>query len=605
MTKRASVLAVAGLIAWGGGAPAAAAQALTRVSVASDGRQANGASGSGALSADGRLVLFSSSASNLVPGGASASGLYVHDRATGATVPVTAAVAEGFLRADAVSADLRTIAFTNVVAAGPAPKGGPPPMVARIYVHDRATGATSRVDVASDGTPQDGSSSLQGGVAMSADGRIVAFDSTARNLSPGGTGLSQVYVHDRLTGITTAVSVAGDGSPGDGPGVGPALSPDGTVVAFASTAANLVPGGTPGWHIYVHERATGRLTRVSDAVPGSPVRASEPVLSEDGRVVAFAADTTDPAPGGNNVRHIYVHDAVTGITTRVSDPIGHSREHAVSADGRVVVFTSIVRDRLGDGTLVSNLSDVFVHDRLTGVTARVSQGGDWLAGLPRPSAHGNVIAFQSTGPLGGPDGHAHIAVHDRAAGTTSLVSVGPDGAPGNTASYHPRVAGDGSAVAFASDATNLVPGDTNGASDVFVAVLAPGGSPPPAALPALTLGLNGGTYRPGDTLVVTVTLTPGPAPTGPASTPMLVDAYILIRLPDGGFVSLSPDGRAVPGIVPIARQLAPVPVSGELLRVTLRGDEPAGTYAWIAALTETGTTNVIGQISEQAFTVTP
>jgi hypothetical protein len=357
--------------------------------------------------------------------------------------------------------------------------------------------------------------------------------------------------------------------------------------------------------VYVHDRATGQVTRVSGEVPGDPARASAPVLSADGQVVAFAVDTADQAPGGNNVRHVYVHDRATGVTTRVSDPIGHSWEHAVSADGAVVVFASIVRDRLSDGTFVSNLSDVFVHDRATGLTTRVGEGGDWLAGLPRPSARGEVVAFQVTGPLGGPGGHAHVAVHDRAAGTTTLLGLGPDGADGNAASYHPRVSADGSAVAFASDATNLVPGDTNGASDVFVAALAPAGAPPAAAGPALTLQLNGAAFRAGDTLVVTAALAPGP-PSGLApGPPLLVDAYILIRLPDGGFVSLSPDGRAVPGILPIARGIAPVPVSGELLRATLRGDEAPGTYTWITALTETGTTNVVGPVAEQPFTVMP
>jgi hypothetical protein len=306
------------------------------------------------------------------------------------------------------------------------------------------------------------------------------------------------------------------------------------------------------------------------------------------------------------VRHIYVHDRATGVTTRVSDPIGHSWEHAVSADGTVVVFSSVVRDRLGDGTFVSNLSDVFAHDRLTGLTARVSQGGDWLAIMPQPSALGDRIAFQATGPIGAPGGHAHVAIHDRATGTTSLVSVGPDGARGNLPSYHPRVAADGSAVVFASEATNLVPGDTNGASDVFLLALAPGGSPPPpAAGPALTLQLNGVAFRPGDTLVVTAALAPGPPAGAAPGPPMLVDAYVLIRLPDGGLVSLSPDGRVVLGVVPIARRIAPVPVSGELLRATLRGDEPPGTYTWITALTEAGTTTVVGPIDEQPFTLTP
>jgi hypothetical protein len=234
-------------------------------------------------------------------------------------------------------------------------------------------------------------------------------------------------------------------------------------VAFVSEATSLAPGGTAAAHVYLHERATGVTTRVSDGlVPTSDA----PTISADGRVVAFLA----------GARRLYLHDRATGVTAPVGD--GPAGEPSLSADGRVVAFTATVRDRLGDGSHVSNLSDVFLHDRTTGVTARISPGGDTLAVSPRVSPDGGIVAFQAV--TVGAAGGARILVYDRAAGAVRLVSAGQDGAAADAPSYHPLVARDGEGwiVAFDSDATNLVPGDTNGATDVFLVRLDSGATSP-------------------------------------------------------------------------------------------------------------------------------
>ena len=114
----------------------------------------------------------------------------------------------------------------------------------------------------------------------------------------------------------------------------------------------------------------------------------------------------------------------------------------------------------------------------------------------------------------------------------------------------------------------------------------------------LQLVLNRQTFRPGDTMIVTVALTPG-------VTPVVVDAYIVLRLPAGTLLSLQAGGGAAPGIVPIAPGFTPVPFSGDLLRHTFGGGEPAGTYTWYSALAETGTANLIGPIDQDAFAFTP
>src|SRR5207249_1297616 len=153
------------------------------------------------------------------------------------------------------------------------------------FVHDRQTGITERVSVASDGTQADvrsGACSMCGlGVpAISADGRFVAFFSLAGNLAPGGGGrgtkvfvrdrvggaAQDVFVHDRQTGTTERVSVASDGTPGNDYSVNDAISADGRFVAFHSRATNLVAGDTNGvWDVFVHDRQTGTTERVSVA----------------------------------------------------------------------------------------------------------------------------------------------------------------------------------------------------------------------------------------------------------------------------------------------------------------------------------------------------
>jgi subtilisin family serine protease len=115
---------------------------------------------------------------------------------------------------------------------------------------------------------------------------------------------------------------------------------------------------------------------------------------------------------------------------------------------------------------------------------------------------------------------------------------------------------------------------------------------------SLTLALNGTAFGPGQTLVLTATVTPG------VSTP-LADAYVVVRLPGGSFLSLLLDGTLVPGLVPIARGFVPLAFNGEVLRFTLTGAEPPGAYAWLGALTHAGTLTVIGAIDEDAFTITP
>ena len=194
---------------------------------------------------------------------------------------------------------------------------------------------TTKVSIATGGAPG------QGDVvgykpAVSADGRVVAFASYAANLVAGDTNDTiDVFVHDRQSGVTTRVSVGSDGAQGNAISEAPALSADGRYVAFESAASTLVPGDTNGTiDVFVHDRVTGTTSRESIATDGSPTvgfgaASQHPSLSADGRFVAFASSSSALVAGDtNNTTDIFVRDRSTGTTTRVSmTPDGGQRSH--------------------------------------------------------------------------------------------------------------------------------------------------------------------------------------------------------------------------------------------------------------------------------------
>src|SRR5437016_7692670 len=390
----------------------------------------------------------------------------------------------------ALSADGRFVAFdsdaSDLVA-------GDTNGVSDVFVHDRQTGTIERVSVASGGAQGNGSSGLIGFAfppALSADGRFVAFHSAATNLVTGDTnGAADVFVHDRQTGTTERVSVASGGTQSNAASLGSALSADGRFVAFQSDATNLVAGDTNGaTDVFVRDRQTGMTERVSVASDGTQANnvSSSPALSADGRFVAFQSDATNLVAGDTNgATDVFVHDRQTGATERVSVASGGGTQGnrnsggffafpALSADGRLVAFQSAATNLVADDT--NGATDVFVHDRQTGTTERVSvasggsQGNGFNAG-PVVSAAGRFVAFHSTATnlvAGDTNGATDVFVHDRQTGTTERASIAPGGTQGNDSTAGPALSADGLLVAFHSTATNLVAGDANGAYDVFV-----------------------------------------------------------------------------------------------------------------------------------------
>lgn len=405
-----------------------AAGETTFVSVDSEGQQGNEGSFNPSISADGRYVAFESAATDLVPGD------------------------------------------TN--------------QATDVFVHDRTTSATTRVSVSSTGAEGSGYSTYS---SISADGRSVTFTSHADNLVPGDSNAAHdIFVHDRTAHITTRVSVSSTGAQANLDSYSSAISADGRYVVFQSGADNLVPGDTNAMSdIFVHDRLTGKTRRVSvnsAGMQGNNLSIYDPAISADGRYVVFASAADNLVPGDTNEAwDVFVHDRTTEITTRVSvssagkqgNNISYSAK--ISADGRYVAFASAAQN-LDPGEPKPSATDVFVHDRQTHETARVSvnSAGRQVDGggiNPAISADGRYVAFWSGADSlvpGDTNKAADVFIHNRTTGKTSRVSVDSVGQQGNASSFVPSISADGRYVAFASRADNLVPQDANGKEDVFV-----------------------------------------------------------------------------------------------------------------------------------------
>jgi Tol biopolymer transport system component len=351
--------------------------------------------------------------------------------------------------------------------------------------------------------------------SISEDGQWIAYESAATNMIAGdGNGKTDVFARD-LRGEAVAASISNGGALGDGDSTNPQISGDGSVVVFQSAATNLVTGDANGkLDIFARRLPFGPTVRVSTSSTNVEGNGDSkfPVVSGDGRFVAFQSDATNLASDDTNGRtDVFVKDLTTGEIQLVSrssaipdpddpDPgeLGDSESTlpGISADGTFVVFVSRAENLVGgDG---NDKADIFIRELSSGITERVSVGagdeegegdsgivtGDPIQGRPTVSLRGRLVAFTSLAENlfpGDENQKADVFVHDREANSTERVSVSGGDSTGAT------ISADGALVAFQSLATNFAGGDTNAASDVFVATI---GTPRPANLPP-TIVLNG------------------------------------------------------------------------------------------------------------------
>lgn len=429
----------------------------------------NGASGQASISGDGRLVVFSSEATNLLGPGLDTNG------------------------------------------------------VADVFVRDLSAHQTIRISSPSAGGQADGPSRNP---IISPNGRYVVFESLATNLSQAPldtNGLSDVFWIDLQSSplAPVLVSLTYNGGLSNGHSVQAVLSDDGAIVAFASEADNLTidTPNTPGWDIFVRDLLAQSTVLASAScpgrIPGNTNQSEDQSISGDGRYVAFWSNAANPPldPSDTNDDYdVYVFDRQTVCLSLVSvnlddntGPTSGSLDRAsaypsISRNGRYVAFYSQADDLVVNDTHAG--PDVFVRDMIAGETRLVNL--DWqgnvsatgsLVDIGSISSDGRFVTFYTGGSGYLPPGQDingfwdvylidrdvdRDGVFDEPGGVlTQRVSVGRRGQEGND---HSRVdaldatlSGQGDRVVFNSMATNFTGAitDNNGASDVFVRELRP------------------------------------------------------------------------------------------------------------------------------------
>lgn len=454
----------------------------TRVSVASNGTEGNGDSGGVAVSSDGRFVAFGSSATNLVAAdGNNSTDIFIHDHQGGTTERVSlssnAAEANGGSSDPTISADGQLVAFrssaTNLTTND---SNG----VDDIFVQNRTNGQTERVSITSNGTQGDG---LSFNPSISADGRLVLFNSDAENLANGLiNAFSDIFLHDRQTGATELVSIALTGEATDDFSFEPAISPDGSFAVFESRATNLVAGKTDDQSdIFSHDIQAGTTRRISVTdVSGDSIRSS---ISSDGRYVAFSSDATHMVDSDTNgATDVFVNDLLKEKIQRVSIASDGSQSDggsafdgtSISSDGQSIVFSSEATNLVTDDTNL--LADIFLHDLGVSTTQRVSVKSDGTEGtdesqFPSISRDGRFVFFQDFSEnLVNDDnnGFPDVFIHDQQLSLTALITRASNGDQTNAPSASTSTGSNGQFVVYGSFADNIVADDNNNKRDIFV-----------------------------------------------------------------------------------------------------------------------------------------
>ncbi len=363
------------------------------------------------ISPDGRFVTFISRSPDILPGlTGTFEQLFVRDRSSQATelVSVDPSGAEGDGRSYTarMTADGRWVVFAST--AHNLVPGGWNGDIYQVLVRDRQNGTTELASAASDGTIADDNSWLP---SISRDGRFVAFSSGATDLVPGDVnGTEDVFLRDRQTGSLLLVSLGAAGVQGDGPSSDPRVSADGRWIAFQSTSTNLVPGDTNGClDVFVRDLQNATTERVSVDSNGIEANGHSWLgeMSADGRYIAFVSLASNLcADDTNGKQDIFLRDRQLDITERVDVSSGGAQTQgdtpwdgdsslpSVTDDGRCVSFESQAVNLVPWDT--NGQDDIFIRDRMPGSETTA------FTSLCLPGS-GSVIACPCSNPPSGPD----------------------------------------------------------------------------------------------------------------------------------------------------------------------------------------------------------
>ena len=480
------------------------------------------------LTPDGAFVVFSSRATDLVPGfaGPATYNVYLFDRVAGTLVLASGSGGSGHIAGNHFSAspevndDGSVVAFytwSSDLVPGVADLNG----TRDLAFYDRGAAATVYASLHAPGQASATPSTHSTLVSASADGRYAVFLSAAANVVPGQVDRNDsqdVFLVDRVAGTTTLVSRAAGlpATAGDGESLSAAISADGAYVAFVSRGRDHVAGQIdtnvedlgygvwiPGPDVFLLDRAAGTTALVSH-VAGSSVTAgeypcyselsSEVSLSADGRYVAFSCNADDLVAGQDDPNFetdIFLYDRVGGTTVLVSRKAGTAATAAdwfsfgpvVSGDGRWVAFTSYATNLVAGG-IDNGQSDVFLFDRDSGQTLLASRAAGTAATAANQLSHesalspdGRYLAFSSLAtnlvPGQSGPGSENVFLFDRVTGVVELISraAGTSTTTAAGASWNPSVSANGQYVAFRSYGSNLIPGQSGpglATANVFV-----------------------------------------------------------------------------------------------------------------------------------------
>ncbi|HWD25527.1 MAG TPA: hypothetical protein VG387_00070 [Rhizomicrobium sp.] len=369
--------------------------------------------------------------------------------------------------------------------------GATNPDLSQVYVKNLVTGAITLVSTDSTGHASDAGSTLGG---FAPNGASLAFESTSDNLVAGDTnGAEDVFLHNLASGATTLISTAADGTLGNGASVFGSFAPSGTLVAFSSTASNLIAGDTNGASdIFLKDTTDGVVSLISTAADGTAQNgtfASGGWFSPTGQFVAFVSDATNLVPGFDTggIPQLYVKDLSSGAVHLISSSFnsgfpGDAANAAASfagwsPDGNEVLFTSSASNLVSGDT--NGATDIFIKNIQNDLTTLVSTNASGtIADAGATDAHwspdGGKITFTSTSDnlvAGDTNGVSDVFVKDLVTGTVTLASQTPQGAQGDAASGPGVASANGATIVFSSDANNLAGGDTNQSGDVLLASL--------------------------------------------------------------------------------------------------------------------------------------